>query len=401
MRKSVNCAFERTDSIVVFNDSSSLKAGIIKIVFKSNSPTRLTFQLYISKETLLDLERTVLGMPNQPLVSIILPAYNAENTIEATLSSLTNQTLQSIEIVCVNDGSTDGTNELLAKAARADNRIKVISTPNRGSCKAREEGLAQASGSYIGFCDADDLPLPDMYEALYENAIRNSSDIAVCPYFRKKNGIVLATEMLKPKRIALPVNSKSGWIIAVNTALWNKLYKKEAITSRIRLNTPPKIGEDAIFFLSILPGVKRLSFVHEPKYLYQVQENSAMSSVSEEETDSALEAWIKLRSYIAERDMNYLQIIDSAAFVHLGVSLPAMQLKQGDYRLAKKTLTNLDKNFPLHHRSNFFAANYLKEYPDFMKLTYAAHKLAQIGLLMPSLKAYQKLISILGSDIKW
>ncbi len=340
-------------------------------------------------------------MSNQPLVSIILPTYNAGSTIKATLNSLTNQTLQNIEIICVNDGSTDDTDEILAKAAQADSRIKVITTPNRGSYKAREEGLAQATGSYIGFCDADDAPLPDMYKTLHENAVLYSSDLVICPYIRKKNEAELATEMLRPKRYALPVNSESGWTIAINTALWNKLYRKEALAKHAHLNFPPKIGEDAIFFLSVLPSIKKISFVHEPKYLYQVQENSAMSSVSEDETNSILTAWIELRSYIAEIDKDYLKIVDSAAFVHLGVSLPAMQLKQGDCRLAKKTLTDLNDNFPLHLESNFFTANYAKEYPDFMKLAYAAHKLAQIRLLIPSLRAYQKVTSILGSNVKW
>ncbi len=340
-------------------------------------------------------------MSNQPLVSIIVPVYNAESTIGTTLSALTNQTLKSIEIICINDGSTDGTEKILAEAAQNDSRIKVISTPNQGSCKAREEGLTQAAGSYVGFCDADDIPLPDMHEALYENAIQNSSDIVVCPYTREKNGTTLAAEMVKPNRYVMPVNSKSGWITAVNTALWNKLYKKEVLAGRIRLSNPPKIGEDAIFFLSVIPGANRLSFIHEPKYRYQVQDGSAMSSVSEEEVEAILAAWKELRSYVEEKSADYLQVIDSAAFIHLGVSLPVVLSRQGDAHLALKAFSFLNENFPLHRKSSFFAAGYAKEYPDFMKLACMAHKLYGAKLLIPALKAYQAATGLLGIDVKW
>ena len=340
-------------------------------------------------------------MSDQPLVSIVVPVYNAESTIGTTLNALVNQTMKDTEIVCVNDGSTDDTKKILAKAAQNDCRIRVISTPNRGSCKAREEGLAHAAGAYIGFCDADDIPLPDMYESLYKNAIQNRSDIAVCPYIREKNGTTLATEMVKANRYILPVNSKSGWITAVNTALWNKLYKREVLANRIHLSNPPKIGEDAIFFLSIIPGVNRLSFIHEPKYRYQVQDSSAMSSVSGKEVEAILDAWKELRSYIEKRNADYLQIVDSAAFIHLGVSLSVVLSKQGDAKLAAEIFSCLNESFPLHRKSGFFSVGYTKEYPDFTKLACMAHKLYKVKLLMPSLRLYCFSTEELAFSPKW
>ena len=355
----------------------------------------------MSEEPPLNRERATTSMPNQPLVSIVVPVYNAESTIGTTLDALTSQTLEDIEIICINDGSSDNTEAVLAQASQKDNRIKVVSTPNQGACRAREEGLSCALGSYIGFCDADDIPLPDMYETLYKNATRNNSDIVVCPYTREKNGTTLATEMIKANRYVLPVSDKSGWVTAVNTALWNKLYKRDVLADRIHLNNTPKIGEDAIFFLSVIPSAKRLSFVHEPKYRYQVQDGSAMSSVTEEEVEAILDAWKELRSHIERRNASYLQIIDSAAFIHLGVSLPVVLSKQGDARLAVKIFSCLDESFPLHRKSNFFAAGYAKEYPDFMKLACMAHKLYRAKLLMPGLKAYQAATNLLNIDIKW
>lgn len=340
------------------------------------------------------------GMSN-PLVSVIVPAYNAGSTIEPTIKALASQTLDNIEIICVNDGSVDNTGAVLTRFAEKDPRIKLIETVNQGSFKAREEGIRSASGRFIGFCDADDIPLPDMYESLYKNAISNDSDIAICPYFREKNGIVLSTEMVKQNRQTLKASSESGWLIAVNTALWNKIYKREVLTEHIELSNPPKIGEDALFFLSIAPNAKQISFIHEPKYRYQVQEGSAMSAVSKEEIAAILKGWKELRAFIEEKDVRYLQLIDSAAFIHLGVSLPVVIQKQGDGAEVKEILSSLEDAFPLQRKSSFFTAKFAKQYPDFMKMPHLAHKLFRAKLLAPCLSLYQIVTKVMKTDIKW
>src|ERR1044071_8840378 len=94
-----------------------------------------------------------------PLVSICMPAYNAAKYIDATLESILNQTYENIEIIVVNDGSTDGTKEILTKYSHRDN-IRILHTENRGQCVAANKAYEQASGEYIKFFDADDIMSP-------------------------------------------------------------------------------------------------------------------------------------------------------------------------------------------------------------------------------------------------
>ena len=113
-------------------------------------------------------------------VSVILPVYNAEKYVSATLESLITQTLTEIEIICVNDGSKDNSLKILKEFEKKDNRIMIIDKENQGVWKARMDGIKKAKGEYITFNDADDYVKEDFLESLYKNITENKSDIAIC-----------------------------------------------------------------------------------------------------------------------------------------------------------------------------------------------------------------------------
>ena len=116
----------------------------------------------------------------EPLVSVIMPVYNAEKYLKVALSSLLTQTYKNIEIICVNDGSTDHSLDILERMSSADKRIKVISQKNGGPAKARNAGLDAAKGKYISFVDSDDFVDRTMYSVLVEKAEKEKADILVC-----------------------------------------------------------------------------------------------------------------------------------------------------------------------------------------------------------------------------
>lgn len=118
------------------------------------------------------------------IISIIVPIYNMEMYIERCLHSLLTQTFKRIEIIAVNDGSTDQTGDILSKYQEKDKRLKVFYQENKGVSQARNFGLKHAEGEYIGFVDPDDWVHQDMYEALYEALQREQADIAMCRYTR-------------------------------------------------------------------------------------------------------------------------------------------------------------------------------------------------------------------------
>ena len=115
-------------------------------------------------------------------VSIIVPAYNAEQYIGQCMDSLVAQTLREIEIITINDGSTDKTGEILEKYAEKYENIKVYNQENKGLYKTREIGIGYAIGEYVGWVDADDFVKPTMYEELYNAAVQNNSELAYCNY---------------------------------------------------------------------------------------------------------------------------------------------------------------------------------------------------------------------------
>lgn len=120
----------------------------------------------------------------KPLISVIVPVYKAEPYFDKCISSIANQTYTNMEIILVDDGSTDGSSELLDEIAGKDIRIKVVHKENGGVSSARNKGLELAHGEYISFVDSDDTLDPDMYETLISTAEQYNAAVAHCSYSR-------------------------------------------------------------------------------------------------------------------------------------------------------------------------------------------------------------------------
>ena len=117
-------------------------------------------------------------------ISIIVPVYNTEKYLEKCLNSLISQTLEDIEILCINDGSTDNSIKILEQYANRDSRIKIINKKNAGVSAARNTGISQAKGEYLGFVDSDDYVDLNFYEKLYNTAKEYNASIAVAGIIR-------------------------------------------------------------------------------------------------------------------------------------------------------------------------------------------------------------------------
>ena len=139
-------------------------------------------QKVIASENTLSANK-VSNMEGLPLISIIIPVYNVNEYLEKCLCSVCGQTYKNLEIIVVDDGSTDGSGEICDMFAETDSRIKVIHQVNKGQSCARNEGLTIARGEYIGFVDSDDWIDPDMYEFLYHLLVDNDADISVCAHY--------------------------------------------------------------------------------------------------------------------------------------------------------------------------------------------------------------------------
>ena len=217
-------------------------------------------------------------------ISIIIPAYNASKYITRTLDSICNQIYKNLEIIVVDDGSSDNTLEICKEQSEKDNRIKVYHKDNEGVTLARDMGISMAKGELIGFIDADDTIDPKMYECLYNNLVKYDADISHCGYKTiKENG----EENLFYGTGKLIIQSNTDGIIdlikgeIIEPSLCIKLFRKE-LFDNLDYDKTMKINEDYVMNLLLFKKSRKSVFVDEPYYHYYQNENSGSSKNTEE-----------------------------------------------------------------------------------------------------------------------
>jgi glycosyltransferase involved in cell wall biosynthesis len=213
------------------------------------------------------------------LISVIIPAYNAEKYLDDCLKSITSQTHQNIEVIVVNDGSIDATGEIADKWSKKDNRIWVIHQTNQGVSSARNVGLDKAKGDFIGFVDADDEVELDMYEFLYCNLREFDADISHCGFELVKLSSVVKFHDTKVLVIQDRVDALKELLSGyrVEPSIWNKLYKKSVLRT-VRFNTDIAINEDLVFNVAAFDNAHRSVFEDVIKYKYKHNPLSASRS---------------------------------------------------------------------------------------------------------------------------
>lgn len=237
-------------------------------------------------------------------VSIIVPIYNCELHLHRCISSLTNQTLKDIEIILVNDGSTDTSGKICDDYAIQDDRIIVIHKSNGGLSDARNVGLSNSNGEYIGFVDADDFVDITMFEKLYLTASENSCDISICDYYRFFNeghkiastsityeGVRSSKEILS-KFIGnkLVDFKKSIHLASVCRCLYNKKLLNQVCFS------PIQTIEDRLFNIEALCKAENVFYLPKPLYYYFYNSSSICTSYD----NSMLESLIYSDSRVIE-----------------------------------------------------------------------------------------------------
>ncbi|MDG0794099.1 glycosyltransferase [Cohnella ginsengisoli] len=238
----------------------------------------------------------------KPAVSIIVPVYNVAGYLPRCLDSLVGQTLSDIEIILVDDGSTDRSPDILARYAEADSRIRVIRQANQGQGGARNTGLDAASGTYVGFVDADDWADPAMFETLYGRALATGADICACDYN------TVYDQRVVPNALGLTDGTVSiaecgidrYWLDKkFSVVLWNKLYKRSIISGHgIRFDAHGEVfSEDVLFNLFYLLHTRVVTAVPVALYNYYQREGSLMHSFKPDYLQKELTLVEKFRLY--------------------------------------------------------------------------------------------------------
>lgn len=212
----------------------------------------------------------------EPLLSIIIPAFNIEKYISRCLDSLINQSYKNIEIIAVNDGSTDGTGDIINSYVKKDSRVKVINKENEGVSIARNTGIHLAKGDYIGFVDGDDTVDNEMFKILIKNAIDYDADISHCGYkmvFPSRTDYYYNTQdiVIQDNKEGLKDLLKAD---RVEPSLNNKIYKY-SLFKDIRLNENIKYNEDLLANFYLFKKANKSVFYDKCLYNYMIRKGSA------------------------------------------------------------------------------------------------------------------------------
>lgn len=221
----------------------------------------------------------IKDLNKNPKVSIIIPAYNIAPYLARCLDSVKCQTYKELQIIIIDDGSTDQTGLIADSFAEKDKRFHVIHKENRGVSAARKTGLDQASGKYIGFVDGDDYIEPEMYEKLVGLAVKYDADIAHCGYqmvFPDRVGLYHGTGELRIQDSYTAVKDLLEGTM-VEPGLVNKLYRHDLFKG-IEYDPEIVINEDLLLNFLLFHRVYRSVFLDEPLYHYMVRKNSASTS---------------------------------------------------------------------------------------------------------------------------
>lgn len=276
------------------------------------------------------------------LVSAIIPVYNSEKYIKKCIDSLINQTLKNIEIILINDGSSDDSLRILRQYEKRDERIVVIDQKNNGPSSARNKGIDIAKGEYISFIDSDDWVDETMFEEMYNSAKENNSDVVICDMkLVNKDEETYITGLNYPirnlsERAMKEIIFKELLSNSQFNSMANKIFRTSIIKkNNIRLDKDIYYAEDWLFNVEFFRRSKKISYINKAFYYYRRGHESSSSSYNDD-TFEKVGLWIyrMRKEYANELNMNQYLGVDELfnVIIHCIIS----EFKRGDLTLKDK-----------------------------------------------------------------
>lgn len=287
-------------------------------------------------------------------VSVIVPVYNVYDYLDKCLNSLVNQTLKELEIIVVNDGSTDKSQSIIDKYQKKYSNIKAYKKTNSGLSDTRNFGLKYVTGEYVTFVDSDDYIEPDMYFKMYEKAKTEDFDIVACDinyvYPDREESLVV-----DPKKDT--TNIKELFINFYPTVC-TKLFKRELFT-KSKLEFKSGVWyEDVEFMYRLLPYIKSIGVIHEAFYNYLQREKSITSTISPKIYDyinnfNGLVDYYKKNKYYDEykKELEYAYV----RYVYATFIKTCLSYDEKEYlKAVDEAIKNVKRQFPKYHRNKYF-----------------------------------------------
>ena len=280
-----------------------------------------------------------------PKVSIIVPFYNVEGYIEKCLDTLVNQTLKDIEIILVNDGSTDRSIEIVNKFLRRyPEKLVYLEKENGGLSDARNYAIPYTKGEYIAFLDSDDYVEKYMYEEMYNMAKKENSDMVECNFYWEYPD-------KQKEDIRTIYHGKNEMIVKIRVVAWNKLIKREILEkSEVRFPKGYRY-EDTEFTYKLIPYIEKVSFLKKP-CIHYVQREGSISNSQNERTKEIFDVLDHVIEYYKEKDI-YEKYQEELEYIYVRYAFCSSLLrivKIKDDNLQEKLLNltwdNVNTKFP-------------------------------------------------------
>jgi len=291
-----------------------------------------------------------------PKVSIIVPVYNVEKYIEKCLTTLVNQTLQEIEIIVVNDGSTDNSKVIINEFInKFPNKIKYLEKENGGLSDARNFGIPYATGEYIAFLDSDDYVELNMYEEMYNKAKEEKCDYVECDFIWEYPNKI-------KNDIGIEYRGKNEMILNARVVAWNKLIKRSILEKNHFQFTKGVRYEDVDFFYKLVPHLNKVSFVRKP-FVHYIQRDTSIANTQNEKTRDifvVLENTIKyykenslFEEYKNELEYTYTRLLLCSSLLRI-IKIKDKKVKKD---LLEKTWKVLNETFPKWKKNIYLQKN--------------------------------------------
>ncbi len=298
-------------------------------------------------------------------ISVIVPVYNVELYLSKCLDSLVHQTIENIEIIVVNDGSTDNSQKIIDEyKTKYPNKIKSYIKSNGGLSDARNYGIDKANGQYIGFVDSDDYVEINMFEKMYNKAISQNFDIVVCDVncqngnHNKRISSLIETDLTKIEEI-------KKQMISVYPVAWNKIYKRTLLLNKVRFKN--KVWyEDVEFLYKLFPYITSIGVVKESLINY-VQRKGAISKTFDKRLYHYIDNWNEIVDFYKSKGF-YNQYFEELEYCYVRYLYAtfikgATHFSKEEFNLAvKEAKKNVQEHFPNYKHNKYLKKSFKNIY---------------------------------------
>ncbi len=344
---------------------------------------------------------------SKSLVSIIIPVYNVESYIKKCLESVINQTYKNLEIICVNDGSPDKSEEIIASFMKNDTRIHLINQENQGLSGARNTGIKNATGEYIMFLDGDDWIDEKTVETAVNEIEKENAQLVMWNYIREYPNASAPKNVFKEKRIVFEnekmqlLHRRMAGLVGeelsdpsnADSAItaWGKLYKREKIKDVLFVDTKIIGTEDALFSLQALCNIEKAVFIGEYFNHYRKDNGTSLTRKYKPQLYSQWQIlYDKMGEVIKENNLPFDEALNNRiALSIIGLGLNKLIDKTSIFEKSKKIKIAINSKRYKEVYKNLT----LKHFPIHWKLFFASCKTGNGFLVLILLKCIDKIIS--------